>query len=393
MRAAQGSRNGPLSWSVVASLAVRILQSMFRTSCLPRGDYYATLNERKASAGTRVQTYVDDPAFTLRGTKRQRDRSIAIIILMWCAFGFDLSFRKAIRGRAVPWIGVRVSIHPTWVVATIKADRVSELLELTRTYLSKNVISVKDLRSYVAKASNFATLLFCWRPFLSELWAAVTSDHGSSGAPANCLWTKQILPSLKWLHAFLVGEAGAIVRVYTLSAFGNRGKRINICTDASPWGLGAAIFIDEVAVGWFSSALTQADFDMFDMVAGDPAGQQIWEALAVLVSMRIWSSLWRRSRVKLEVRADNVTALTMLTTLRAKGPGVTLISRELALDLGNGTFRPDVCAHAPGVSHVVADALSRQHAPGFKFVMPTCLEDCRETPTPARDRSFYRTLG
>ena len=126
---------------------------------------------------------------------------------------------------------------------------------------------------------------------------------------------------------------------------------------------------------------------------GDPAGQQVWEALAVLISLRLWGSYWRRERIVLEVRADNITALTMLTTLKAKGPGVNLIARELALDLGCGVFRPGICAHTPGVSYKVADALSRRHMPNFGFEIPACLQHLEETPVPKRDQSYYRTLA
>ena len=104
--------------------------------------------------------------------------------------------------------------------------------------------------------------------------------------------------------------------------------------------------------------------------------------------MRIWASVWQRSRITLEVRSDNVTALTMLASMRVHGKGLSLIARELALDIGRGVYRPDVCAHSPGVAHVVADALSRKFAPGYKFELPQCLAPASEVAAPPRTAGF-----
>ena len=74
LRAAQGSRNGPLSWAAVISLAMRLLQGVLLR--LPGG------------GGSRSQCYVDDPIWTVRGTRRQRDRHIAICLLVLQVMGF-----------------------------------------------------------------------------------------------------------------------------------------------------------------------------------------------------------------------------------------------------------------------------------------------------------------
>ena len=127
-RAAQGSRNGPLAWASVVSLPVRMVQAIFRTSCLaPRNTQTASKIERRREPGLKMQTYVDDPAMALRGSKTQRDESIATVILLWSSLGFDLSYAKASRGRAVSWIGSDIRIGRTWIKASIKDERVKEL--------------------------------------------------------------------------------------------------------------------------------------------------------------------------------------------------------------------------------------------------------------------------
>ena len=165
-----------------------------------------------------------------------------------------------------------------------------------------------------------------------------------------------------------------------------------MCTDACPWGVGAALFLDGVAVEYFTVELSSFDFELFQHSMGDPAGQQTWEAFAILLALRQWSTHWQRCRATLEVRADSVSALTMLTCFRVKGRGLTMIAREIALDIGCGTYRPAVCAHSPGVAHQVADMLSRKYAPGFQYSLPACLAKARETLIPARIAEYFAAL-
>ena len=195
-----------------------------------------------------------------------------------------------------------------------------------------------------------------------------------------------------WIRAFLKEETGAITRVYTLQAHRGGGGRILICSDACPWGFGAAVFINGKPLEYFTEQLTDFDLSLFQQERGSASGQQVWEALAILVSLRLWARLWRRSRITLEVRSDNVTSLTMLTTLRVHGHGMSILGRELALDLGTGVYRPAICAHSPGVAHKVADALSRRYAPAFEYELPTCLTAALEVSVGPREASYYRSL-
>ena len=106
---------------------------------------------------------------------------------------------------------------------TISAARIAELLALTLEALSLNIVSRKWLRSYAGKASSFASVLIFWRPFLQFLWSAIYAAD-SQGAPTNCIWTKQISVSLRWIRAFLKDQHGDMHRQFSLEAF--RGCRL-----------------------------------------------------------------------------------------------------------------------------------------------------------------------
>jgi hypothetical protein len=101
----------------------------------------------------------------------------------------------------------------------------------------------------VGKAMHIASLIYMWRPFLAEVWTAIGSHNlASSNAPLNCLWSRQISHSLHWMQAFLWKQAGTLSRNFTCDAYFRVGRQVEIITDASPWGVGAVLFVDGVPV-------------------------------------------------------------------------------------------------------------------------------------------------
>ena len=71
---------------------------------------------------------------------------------------------------------------------------------------------------------------------------------------------------------------------------------------------------------------------------------------------------------------------------------IAIVARELALRLAELSFPPDA-VHTPGVAHVLADRLSRVHAPdGSGIVDKTihpALAHAELTTVPDRDDSWY----
>lgn len=121
------------------------------------------------------------------------------------------------------------------------ASKVAELDKRLEETTQSNVVSKKSLRTLIGKAMAIASMLFVWRPFISELYAALHAEQ--THAPNRCIWTKQIAHTVQWLRAFLAGERAGIIRCYTLEAFSNKGPEILITRDASPFGMGGAFQI------------------------------------------------------------------------------------------------------------------------------------------------------
>ena len=202
-RTPQGSRGAPLSWSQIFGLICRCVSSVVRDPVIPDAHEF--------------EVYVDDPILALHGTVVANQEAAALAILAWTALGVGLSFRKGQFGKRVDWIGATFSTHAGGLDATIKAERLEELSLLTDKLLSSNLVSTADLRSYIGKAQSIASLLFTWRPFVHMMYAALKED-GTSDAPPNCRWTRQVRIPLLWIRAFLQStEPGSLVRSWTVA--------------------------------------------------------------------------------------------------------------------------------------------------------------------------------
>lgn len=220
----------------------------------------------------------------------------------------------------------------------IDAGKADEMRATTQEFLASNVVAVKKLRRYAGIANHFASVLYVWRPFLAELWSAIQSagTGRAGGAPLKCVWRTQILTALVRIRAFLREKVGAIQMCYRVDAPQNAGT------------------------------------------------------LNLLVALRLWLDYWAQERVSLEVRADNLTALNLVLRLKGSTPALNKIAREVALDLGDGSFRPDVCAHVLGVASSCADVLSRRFDPSRVFAVPALHAQAREVDPPTRSQAYWR---
>ena len=111
----------------------------------------------------------------------------------------------------------------------------------------------------------------------------------------------------------------------------------------------------------------------------------------MLCALRLWSPRWRYRRIHLRVKTDNVAALIMVVKLKASGYGVGLISREMALDIGEAHYSPQVAAHLPGQANLLADFIYRD-VDHTACDLPPPLRDAVQVPMSARSLGWWRTL-
>jgi hypothetical protein len=183
-----------------------------------------------------------------------------------------------------------------------------------------------------------------------------------------------------------------LIRKFTVDTYHNRGRNIAITTDASPWGIGAWLSIDNVIIDYFADEVCADDVQRLSLTGRGSEDQQVLEALALLVSLRQWHDHWRNERAIIAVNSDNVAALTMASKLKAKSGSMSTIAREMALDIADSLYAPSIISHLPGVLNGVADELSRKFVPGREFVLPLCLRQVSSSPLSTRDSAWWRSM-
>ena len=218
--------------------------------------------------------YVDDPLAALRGTLEEIRLNAAVMILVWEALGFRLAYAKGQIGSKVTWIGGTMQCQATGILVTVKDSIIKDILMDLTEMLRTNVIAHKCLQSTVGKLNHAAGLLVILRPFMETLWAALNKPWT---AHPGCVSRKQVLPALTWFHAFFTQQGAHLERFFSLSAFNRQGDKVEIGTDASPWGLGGWISLNGKVLEFFACPVTQADVDRYGHPIGSADGQQIWE--------------------------------------------------------------------------------------------------------------------
>ena len=182
----------------------------------------------------------------------------AIMILVWEAVGFGLSYHKGQMEDSVTWIGATLTADAGGVRAQIKQSIIDDICGDLKRMAAQNVVSKKELHSLIGKLGHCASLLIIMRPFLEPMWAALYST-GSSNAPLDTLRTKQISSPLQWFQAFFTTRALPIERYFRLDAYLRQGTVVEIGTDDSPFGMGGWLTIDGILTNYFATDITKAD--------------------------------------------------------------------------------------------------------------------------------------
>ena len=370
-----GGASAPLVWGRVAAWIGRHTQAIFDGDSL------------------RLQIFVDDPFLAARGTRAIRRRHLAMALLFWLALGLVLSWKKRQMGAAVQWIGGELDITTERLTISIQRRFVEKMLKECLILLDLPAIPVKRMRSFVGGMSWMMCIILWMRAWLSPLWAAVAVSAQWAGPPDKAtIGPRQVSHSLTWIAAFLSGQRGSIVRSLPVTPRPAEDL-IQIVCDASPWGLGAVLVTNGVAIEMIEDIFTEHDHLVMETTAGSHEGQSAFEALAVLVAVRHWLPSRRDEPATVVLQSDSMAALGAAAKLGSPVPKINVIVRELALEMAEGSFEIDLYGHVPGDLNTWADALSRRQDPnGPKEVPPELAHLPVGSPEP-RGEDWWRARG
>ena len=81
----------------------------------------------------------------------------------------------------------------------------------------------------------------------------------------------------------------------------------------------------------------------------------------------------------------------MVTRMQPHSYSLGVVARELALDISDAVYEPQVASHVPGVANVAADRLSRKFHPDVSFQLPAVLANSTEVFPAERNDTWWRS--
>jgi hypothetical protein len=139
----------------------------------------------------------------------------------------------------------------------------------------------------------------------------------------------------------------SIMRPFLFKAYVLPALQTVFVIDASPWGFGSVLVEDGTIVEYIAEQVSSDDCQALDIEVGSPNGQQVLEALSMLIALRAWSSRWQQWRSTVAVRGANVTMLAIVLHFKGTSPVLNVIARELALQVVEAAYRPILAEHIP----------------------------------------------
>ena len=394
-----GGKPNPVVYSRAASFAARTGQALLRTSAACRH------GTRKCAPG-RLQLYVDDPVLSLVGAQADVDAGIDILLVWWLCLGPPLAWRKGSFGTGPHrWIGAIFDVKPAagateairaligaathYVVVMVPPEFIETLAGDLEFFLDgARQVTDEIVQRAIGRCGRLAYIVPAVRPFVSALWGALSASdaaarRGRPEAPPGSHPTSRFSTAARWILTLLRPPVGEQVWLPLENVITTHLADINLQTaarvevDASPWGAGAVIFVDGRPAEYWSISWLPADAECLGVSIGSPAGQTTWELLAIFLVLVVWGTSHRTQG--LAILGDNTASLESALHLSGRG-SLSRIAREISWRRARAGWRYAV-GHLPTERNLLADALSRLHAPGA---------DAHDLPYELRDVSERR---
>ena len=339
----------------------------------------------------KLQLYVDDPVLSVRGTLKECEAAIDLVVMVWLAMGIPLSWKKGkLFDSCTPhrWIGIMFHLTDDGALMRLPEDYIKDVLKLLEPACAMNgQLSIGDLEVLVGKVARVAHVVPSARPFVSGLWGALAASKklvATSARPTLAkVSTRRFCFSASWVYALLAEDGScplALERLVTPRAptpATTSGYRIEF--DASVYGGGAVLRDAQGKIReYFFTVWSWDDAPHLSVEPGNPKDQTYFEFLTLLLALVVWGDWFVDHSVA--VLGDNVGALSGALSLRGRG-ALQAVARELSWRRARRRWAFAV-AHLPSEHNSVADALSRVADPAGKAWPGWALReaDCVKTP-------------
>ena len=370
-----GGRSNPLLYSRCIGAVARASQALLMAL------------EHSSAVRSWSQIYVDDPAIVQSGPVADRLRALNVLILFWLTLGLPLAWEKGgLYSLATPhqWIGVTFStLRPGLTLMELPEQFLEGMAELLEEILAASVVPTQLVTKLAGRAARVAYVVPEARPFAGAFYAVLTAAEaarkaGAREAPPGRIACRRLRAAAAWFLTLIRGgEDHAAIPLHRL-VFHHEPtpaplvRRVEV--DASPWGAGAVLFVDNVPTAWWATSWSASDHPE-EVRIGDTSWQSYFEYLALLMVLIAWA----QPLAVLPIVGDNTSSLTNLVNIKGRR-SMAKVARELAWRKARYGWRY-VVGHLPTEVNTMADALSRLADPQPSPVPPV-LEAVTRIPAP-----------
>lgn len=159
----------------------------------------------------------------------------------------------------------------------------------------------------------------------------------------------------------------------------------------APTGMGGFLMMGQQYTAYWHSEVNNADRELMQSDAGDPAFQNEWELLTVWLSLEAFTPWLKQmyATPQVLIRTDNMAALRASSEFKAKSPILTQLAAEISILVEILQLLPLQAEHVPGLVNDIADRLSRLSTSSNKCV-PRQLLHATAVEAPDRSKTSFR---
>ena len=281
-----------------------------------------------------------------------------------------------------------------YLMVTLPERFMDELRKQLEAWDRKGAIGINELRQAAGRVAWLAGVLPRARWVYSHeadqasgIEAERRSRRQDDRPKDHLVPVKRVERARQWLLTYLAAAKEKPIRKYNLYKSGK--AEVALMTDASPLGLGAILLVNGRVTKAMASPVGELDAKTLGFALGESSSQGAVETLAILAALKHWGKLLTSVNVAINIQSDSVTALALTQKFSNSNSTLNYLGAELAITceaLGLTELNP---IHLPGTANKEADFLSRPDT-WRTTQLPSALEGIQvETPV-ERTTEWYR---
>ena len=272
-----------------------------------------------------------------------------IILAMFAYLNVPVAPEK-VEGPTTKLVFLGIELDTVDLAMRVPRDKVQDIVAILHKLLTHRSVRRRELASVVGKLSFASRAVPAGRTFLRRLYDLLKASQDSSSHTLRL--PPPVIEDLSWWVEALESWNGKSFFLYNEWT---PSPDFHLQTDASgTWGFGA----------YFQGRWIQGSWT----TEQSPFSIEYKELYAIVVACHTWGSEWARRRI--EFHCDNSAVVACIKSGTSRSPDIMRLIRSLYHVSVKHDFLVSA-VHIPGISNLIADAISRNLLQTFRRLAPS----------------------